>query len=203
MNNYEYIAACLPVISLDAAASERFDADAVIADIRGQLSDKDTAILDGFLAGYSSEAQDAAYYLSASRSGSRFVREWSAFDLNVRNAKVLYLNRELGRPAEQDTVRPDGEDGGFDFDERERVDGILARGDLLVRERMLDALYWEKAEELTAFDIFDIDMILGFVARLKIVDRWNKLDPETGKELFRKLVEGIRSTYDNKKQNYI
>ena len=45
---------------------------------------------------------------------------------------------------------------------------------------------------------------LGLLVNIQICnDRWNKLDPETGKELFRKLVEGIRSTYDNKKQNYI
>ena len=39
--------------------------------------------------------------------------------------------------------------------------------------------------------------------RLKITDRWLKLDEKTGKELFRKLVDEIRSTYDNKKQNLI
>ena len=203
MNNYEYITACLPVVSLDASASERFDADTVIADIREQLSDRDAAILDSFLAGYGAEAQNADYYLEARNSDSGFVRAWSAFDLDVRNAKVLFLNRELGRPAEQDTVCPDEDGEGFDFDGRERVDAILASEDLLERERLLDALYWEKAEELTALEIFNLDAILGFVARLKIVDRWNKLDPVVGKELFRKLVEGVRSTYDNKKQNYI
>ena len=52
-------------------------------------------------------------------------------------------------------------------------------------------------------DVFDIEAILGFIAKLKIIDRWDKLDPETGRELFRKLVEEIRSTYDNKKNNMI
>ena len=38
------------------------------------------------------------------------------------------------------------------------------------------------------------ERILGFTAKLKIIDRWNKLDPETGRELFRKLVDEIRKT---------
>ena len=68
-------------------------------------------------------------------------------------------------------------------------------------EKLWDDLRWQKVDELTAMDVFDLELILGFVARLQIIDRWLKLDPESGRELFRKLVEDIRSTYDNKKQN--
>ena len=50
-------------------------------------------------------------------------------------------------------------------------------------------------------DYFDLDAILGYVARLKIIDRWLQLDPDSGRALFRRLVEQIRSTYDNKKNN--
>ena len=62
---------------------------------------------------------------------------------------------------------------------------------------------WKRIDEITVMDVFDIEAILGFIAKLKIIDRWDRLDPETGRELFRKLVEEIRSTYDNKKNNMI
>ena len=52
-------------------------------------------------------------------------------------------------------------------------------------------------------DVFDIEVILGFTAKMKIIDRWDKLDPDTGHDLFRRLVEEIRATYDNKKNNMI
>ena len=78
---------------------------------------------------------------------------------------------------------------------------VLNRADLLQRERGLDDLRWQKVDELTAMDVFDLELILGFVAKLKIIDRWLQLDPESGRELFRKLVEDVRSTYDNKKQD--
>ena len=53
---------------------------------------------------------------------------------------------------------------------------------------------WNRIEEINVMKVFDLDVILGFTACLKIVDRWLKLDPETGRELFRKLVEEIRSS---------
>lgn len=62
---------------------------------------------------------------------------------------------------------------------------------------------WKKVDELTIMDVFDIEAILAFIVKLKIIDRWEKLDPATGRELFRKLVDEIRSTYDNKKNNII
>ncbi len=62
---------------------------------------------------------------------------------------------------------------------------------------------WAHIEELTLNDLFDIELILGFTAKLKIADRWEKLDPETGQKFFRKLVQEIRSSYDNKKNTDI
>ena len=77
---------------------------------------------------------------------------------------------------------------------------MLAGNDIIARERGLDLLMWNHIEESTVHDFFDIDAILAFTAKLKIIDRWDKLDPQTGAELFRRMVTDIRATYDNKKQ---
>ena len=42
---------------------------------------------------------------------------------------------------------------------------------------------------------FDIDILLSFITKLKITDRWSKLDPESGRELFRRLVGEVRGTF--------
>ena len=62
---------------------------------------------------------------------------------------------------------------------------------------------WRKADELTLWSLFDMSVILAFTAKLKVVERWEKLDPETGQKYFRKLVQEIRATYDNKKNTDI
>ena len=73
------------------------------------------------------------------------------------------------------------------------MNDILSGHDILARERSLDDLMWNKAEELTTLHVFDLDLILGFVVRLEIIGRWVRLDENEGRALFRRLVEEIRN----------
>ncbi len=186
VNNYEYIIASLPVLGKDAGS---VDADALVQSVRNQCSDSDNALIDKLLDGFDAEKLDAAFYEEALKSRNHFLREYLLFDLKVRNTKAEYLNSVLGRPLDQDVI-PLGEE----FDDKTRVMEILQGTDILKRERALDELMWEKADSLTELDLFDIDIILAFIAKIKIADRWSKLDEETGRELFRRLVNEIRNT---------
>ena len=190
MNNYEYIIAGLPFLSQDGR--EAPDTEAILADIREQLSEKDAKTLDFLLSAYAPDMPDAAFYLEAQKSRNRFIREFFALDLGVRNAKVEYLNRSLGRPEGTDVVNPDPEQDLPEFDQKPEVDAILETDDILGRERALDNFYWKSADALTVLDVFDLDLILAFVVKLKQVERWLKLDETTGRELFRKLVKEIK-----------
>ena len=200
MDNYEYIIASLPVLRPEDARDDKLDAAALVEEIRGQLSARDEAVLDLLLSGYDPEQLDAAFYTRALAHKDRFIREWFSFDLDLRNTTVAYLNDQLGREKGQDQILLEGR-GDAEFPERAKADAILHGTDILDRERGLDELRWRKIDEITLMDYFDIEVILGFVCKLKIIDRWLQLDPESGRALFRKLVEDIRSTYDNKKQN--
>lgn len=190
MNNYEYIIAGLPFLSQDGR--EAPDAKAILEDIRSQLSDADAKTLDFLLSAYAPDMPDAAFYLEAQKSRNRFVRAFFALDLGVRNAKVEYLNRCLGRPEGTDVVNPDPEKEPDEFEQKPEVDAILQTDDILGRERALDNFYWKAADDLTVLDVFDLDLILAFVVKLKQVERWLKLDEATGRELFRKLVKEIK-----------
>ena len=202
MNNYEYIIAGLPFLSQDGR--EAPDTEAILADIREQLSEKDAKTLDFLLSAYAPDMPDAAFYLEAQKSRNRFIREFFALDLGVRNAKVEYLNRSLGRPEGTDIVNPalaldpdaiPGQPAAEDlpeFDRKPEVDAILETDDSLGRERALDSFYWKAADALTVLDVFDLDLILAFAVKLKQVERWLKLDEATGRELFRKLVKEIK-----------
>lgn len=190
MNNYEYIIAGLPFLSQDGR--EAPDTEAILADIREQLSAADAKTLDFLLSAYAPDMPDAAFYLEARKSRNRFVREFFALDLGVRNAKVEYLNRSLGRPEGTDVVNPDPEKDLPEFDQKPEVDAILETDDILGRERALDNFYWKAADALTVLDVFDLDLILAFVVKLKQVERWLRLDEATGRELFRKLVKEIK-----------
>ncbi len=189
MNNYEYIVASLPILNRDPKSAAGFDSAEVIGGIRDQFSPADNRLLDMLLHSREESGMTREFYLEAGKCGSRFLREYLRFDMDVRNTKASWLNKAFSRPSDQDLIILDEES---EAESVEGLDSILSGSDLLERERGLDALYWDKIEALTVFDYFDADAILGFVAKLLIVDRWLKLDEKTGRELFGRLVRDMR-----------
>ena len=82
-----------------------------------------------------------------------------------------------------------------DFEEKATVENALAQGDLLSREKELDQVVWEKIGSLETFHYFDLTAVLAYIAKLHIVNRWLALDEEKGRELFKQLVNEVRSTF--------
>ena len=191
MNNYEYLIASLPDITPDWKDSGEMSGDAFVDWLREGCSDSDRKLIDFLREGFAAENLNKDFYLRALSHRDRFLREYFRFALNVRNAKVEYLNRELGRAAGTDIFLTD-ENG---FEEEARLGAVLGSGDILSREKGIDDLMWEKIESLTTFDYFDIDAILGFIAKLNIAMRWNRLDPETGREMFSRIVKEVRGSF--------
>lgn len=194
MNNYEYIIASLPV--LQAGYRGPLDADTILEEIREQLSATDAASLQLVLDGWNANALGEEFYARAAKSRSAFIREYFLYDRLLRNAKVAWLNKSLGRPEGQDIMPAPGADTtDEDFEDQARAAEVLAGSDILERERGLDNLLWERIDGLTIMHVFDLDVILGFAAKLQIVNRWLKLDETTGRELFARLVSDMKSQY--------
>lgn len=191
MANYEYLIAGLPDISPDRKGADAGTADAIMQEIRELSSEKDNRLIDKLLEGYQDDKLNLEFYQEMLSSKDAFLKEYFRFDLNVRNAKVAYLNRELRRPAGTDIfLEAPGE-----FEEAQRLEAVLNTDDILARERGIDDLMWSKIDELTTFDYFDIDAVLGFIAKLHIVSRWLKLDDATGRQMFARLVDEVRGSY--------
>ena len=190
MNNYHYIVASLPAISRDWSFTDR-DFSSFMEEITSQCSSKDITMIEFLEKGFKEENLNEEFYKEALSHRNRFVREYFTFDLNIRNAKVKYLNKALGRPAGKDVMNL----GGEEFEESPRIEAVLKGSDILERERGIDDLMWAKIDELTTFDYFDIECILGFIAKLHIIDRWYTLDEQSGREMFKKLVDEVRGTF--------
>ena len=207
MSNFEYIISSLPWLTVDYKYADGKGFQDVLADIRDNLSEKDSRTLGFLLQGFRAENLVPDFYAQALKHPSAYIREYFRFDLNLRNAKVRYLNKQLERQPEQDVVTGKGledEDGldidGYrfragEFEEARKVADALELPSLLDREKALDEIIWEKADSLSTFHYFDLTAVLAYVSKLHIVDRWLALDEEKGRELFHQLVKEVRGTF--------
>lgn len=142
-----------------------------------------------------------AYYEECARSSSRFLREWSAFDRNLRNISAAVAARAAGRAAEEvivgggDVAEQLQRSSAADFGLRGElpyIDAVIAavndEANLLEKEHKIDLIRWNEATELSTFDYFNIDAILAYLAKIDIVARWTRLDPAQGRVMFERLL---------------
>ena len=205
MNNYVYIRTGLPDLTPDWKENGRKLEDYLL-EIRELCSKKDNEIIDLIEDGFDKEKIGLEFYKKATSHKIAFIREYFTFDLFVRNAKVRYLNNELKREPEKDVISLLDSDEvdlteAFDFDEAEKLQAILEGKDILARERAIDDLYWDKIDQITVFHYLDFESILGVIVKIKIIERWLKLDEKTGREMFRKLVDEVRGTFKGVEYN--
>ncbi len=197
MANYEYIISSLPAISREWKFGEGRTLDGYIEWIKSQLSDSDDKCVDRLLDGFKDECLDKGFYEAALKDSNRFIREYFTFDLGFRNIKARFLNKVFGRPVSQDTINIEiGE-----FEEEAKIEEILSGKDILARERCLDSIKWDKINKITTFSYFDLDAVLGIIAKMRLIERWEALDEESGREMFQNLINETRGTFGG--VNYI
>ena len=208
MNNYIYIIAGLPDFTPDWRQGDK-SLEEYLCQVKELLSAKDQETVRLIEDGFDKEKIGQEVYKEALGHGNAFIRDFFQFDLNVRNAKVRYLNQALGRDPLKDVLSltdPYADEVGLEIEEPEfkeaaRLQTILEGSDILARERGIDDLYWDKIDELTLFDYLNFDRILGVVVKMMIIRRWLLLDEQTGREMFKRLVDEIRGTFKGVEYN--
>jgi len=205
MNNYHYIIGSLPELFNQWTLGDT-SPRALIQEIRDLCCNKDKDAIDFLCDGLKGEILSSEFYKKAEESPCRFIRDYFSFDLAVRNAKVRYLNRALGRDKERDVISiveagyiPAAYIPEKEFEDEAKLKEILSQPDILEREKAMDRLYWDKIEAMTVLENFSIEAIMAFIAKLKIIDRWHKLDENTGRKMFRELASQVTATYNKNK----
>ena len=191
MDNYVYIVAGLPELT-SGFENMGFDYAAVKESIIELLSEKDQKLVELMEEGFEENTLGVDFYTKAAESKNRFIREYFDFDGRLRNMKVNYLAKRLGKNGEDFVVElPEA-----DFEEEKQIQEILADADFVDREQRMDELKWEKASDIARMDYFNMNAILAFLVKAKTVQRWAELDPMKGEEMFHKLVKEVRGTFE-------
>ena len=194
MNNYVYIVAGLPelVVSYDGS---NFDYAEVKAQILELLSESDQQLVALLEEGFDESTLGVAFYEKAAQSKNAFIRAYFDFDARLRNMKVNYLAKRLGKNGDDYQVAlPEA-----DFEEEKQIQAILENADFVAREQQMDELKWEKASDIARMDYFNMNAILAFHVKAKTVQRWAELDLKKGEEMFQKLVSEVRGTFEGVK----
>ncbi len=145
-----------------------------------------------------------AYYEACEASKSRFVREWSVADRNLRNVAAALTARATARSIEQVVVgegsvveqlkRSSAADFGL-RGELSYIDTVISavseEQNIVEKERKIDVVRWALAEELAEGEYFSADCVVAYLAKVNIVARWMVLSPEIGREMFEKLMESL------------
>ena len=191
MDNYVYIVAGLPELT-SGFENTGFDYAAVKEGIMELLSEKDQQLVEFMEEGFNEDSLGVEFYEKAAQSKNRFIRDYFDFDGRLRNLKVNYLAKRLGKKGEDYMVElPEA-----DFDEEKQIQEILADADFVEREQRMDELKWEKASDIARMDYFNMNTILAFLVKAKTVQRWAELDAAKGQEMFKKLVAEVRGTFE-------
>ncbi len=192
MDNYVYIVAGLPELT-SGFETTGFDYAALKESVMELLSEKDQQLVELMEKGFDEQTLGPDFYAKAAESKNRFIREYFDFDGRLRNMKVNYLAKRLGKDGKTFLVDlPEA-----DFDEGKQIEEILADADFVKREQKMDELKWEKASDIARMDYFNMNAILAFLVKAKTVQRWAELDTAKGAEMFKKLVQEIRGTSAN------
>ena len=144
------------------------------------------------------------YNYAIKTCSNKFIREWNMLNLNITNILTAMLARKQGWNV-ADFIKGDGEvqemirenktkdfDLTHEFDYVKSLVQIVDEEDPVKKEKMIDAFKWLWLDEKTFFNPFSLEAVYAYICKLQMLYRWAKLDPETGKETFKQIIENLR-----------
>jgi len=203
---YTYLVASLPELSLEFSSSEHlvevknFDYEKLMIEIWRCIDKEDAKYLRLLLAGLGNPTP--YFYLQTAKSKNRFIREFFLLDVHLRNLQAGVAARKTGQDPDAYLVGNDeiteaiktskAIDFGLEIEDMQRIMTILEIPGILEREERLDLFRWEKINEITFFQYFNMDVVLAFVMKAFLIHRWIQLDKERGNAMFKQLLKECR-----------
>ena len=144
------------------------------------------------------------YYQYALKCSNSMLREWFEMNLNVTNILTALIAKKYGWNV-ADYIQGDNEvcemirnsnardfGLGLELDYMTDLMKIVECEDPVEKEKRIDAFKWLWLEEKTFMDVFAVEAVFAYMCKLEMLERWEKLDIETGRETFRQIIENLR-----------
>jgi len=150
----------------------------------------------------------ALYFKEALKADNTFFRKWLEFEINLKNVLIFNTAQNFNIPLDnqlvgdttlvnslkQRTGRDIGEAAEWEY--YDRVNQLADGTDIFTKEKAIDQLRWTVLDEMNTFNYFSIEIVFSYMVKIMIIERWLRLDPKTGEELFRRLLGDLQSSYE-------
>lgn len=150
----------------------------------------------------------SCFFDFAAEHPNKFIVQWFDLQRNIKNILSAINGRNHELDFAQYLIGDDetvtnlkkshaadfslGKDHPF-FDELMR---IWEQNNILYRERGYDLLRNKWIDEQNFFEYFNIDRILGYYSKLRIINRWLLADAELGKEVFHDTLNKLENSFE-------
>lgn len=151
------------------------------------------------------------FYEHLVQTKNTFLSEWFKFTLNIKNILTAKNCNRFGYNQEKHLIPVFQCDTVYNLLLQNRLkpeyfEEVLPFADQIFRisesninieekEKAVDKIKWDYLDEQTFFHFFTIEKVLTHIIKLNIIERWMKLDAETGKVLLNKLIEELKLSY--------
>lgn len=114
-----------------------------------------------------------------------FVNRWRAAETRLRNA-VAKRRAERLKVDPREVCR---EQEGWDVGLESAVGDAFGMSTPLDRERALDRLRWQQADDLAGYDPFTCEALLAYALKLRLSERWALMHSDRGQDRLESLVK--------------
>jgi len=207
--NYYYLISSLPKLRLDDY-KERYRLDNYIEDLRKHLIPEHLCFVQDILeqkerslsTAIKDNSQQQKLYLKMTNHPNEFIRRYFTFDRDLRNILVALNKKKFN--VDREGYVGDSEDEVIhnlqtsslsdfglsrDLDYASELIEHFKNDDIVNFQKYIDQLRWEKINTINTFDYFNINIILGYLVKFILVERWHALDAQTGDNAFRQRTK--------------
>lgn len=150
----------------------------------------------------------SAFYNFTKNHPNEFISAFFELERNIKNilTAINGRNHEIDFApyliGEDETVtnlsKSHAEDFGLGKEHPlfDQVSRIWEQNNILDRERGYDNLRHKWIDEQNFFEYFNINRILGYYSKVRIINRWIKADADMGKEVFHDTLNKLENSFE-------
>ncbi len=140
------------------------------------------------------------FYEKMIQHENSFIRDYFTFDFRLRNILLAISKRKF--KLDKIHLLEVGEDEvinklkistandfglGMDADYIQSLVDAFAKDDIVYREKFIDQLRWDMIDQINTFSYFKVDVLLGYLLKLMIVERWIAMSANRGEQALAKI----------------